>query len=225
MEWARILASITRTVEKELLLRNEYLAAENRIVKAQLKGLSLWTIGLPMVCNGLLVVFIVNFVAAWGEYFLCLTLVDDEAKRTMPVVLAAAQGYWAWPNLAAVYVIVVTLGISCVYVRPKAVLQRACGRRVERVTLVARASDARRIGEPDRAHARSARRQLRHRRGDPDGRGRQRLVGGPRPQALIRSRYKGSPASDVNPWLDELASYWKSSSPCASIAHPVGDDS
>jgi ABC-type glycerol-3-phosphate transport system permease component len=75
---------------------------------------TLWTIGLPMVRNGLVVIFIVNFVAAWGEYLLCLTLVDDEARRTMPVVLAAAQGgqgQWAWPNLAAVYVIVVTPGI------------------------------------------------------------------------------------------------------------------
>jgi putative transposase len=38
MEWARILAHITGTVDQELLLRNEYLAAENRILKAQLKG-------------------------------------------------------------------------------------------------------------------------------------------------------------------------------------------
>ena len=38
MGWARILAYITGTVDQELLLRNEYLAAENRIVKAQLKG-------------------------------------------------------------------------------------------------------------------------------------------------------------------------------------------
>ncbi len=37
MDWARILAYITGTVEQELLLRNEYLAAENRILKAQLK--------------------------------------------------------------------------------------------------------------------------------------------------------------------------------------------
>lgn len=37
MDWARILAYITGTVDKELLLRNEYLAAENRILKAQLK--------------------------------------------------------------------------------------------------------------------------------------------------------------------------------------------
>ena len=38
MEFARILAFITGTVDQELLLRNEYLAAENRILKAQLKG-------------------------------------------------------------------------------------------------------------------------------------------------------------------------------------------
>ena len=37
MDWARILAYITGTVDHELLLRNEYLAAENRILKAQLK--------------------------------------------------------------------------------------------------------------------------------------------------------------------------------------------
>ena len=38
MDWARILAYVTGTVDQELLARNEYLAAENRILKAQLKG-------------------------------------------------------------------------------------------------------------------------------------------------------------------------------------------
>src|ERR1700726_2974062 len=38
MDWAHILAYITGTVDQELLARNEYLAAENRILKAQLKG-------------------------------------------------------------------------------------------------------------------------------------------------------------------------------------------
>src|SRR6202011_3388794 len=38
MEWARTLAYITGTVDQELLLRNEYLVAENRILKSQLKG-------------------------------------------------------------------------------------------------------------------------------------------------------------------------------------------
>src|SRR5262245_21650173 len=38
MDWARVLAYVTGTVDQELLARNEYLAAENRILKAQLKG-------------------------------------------------------------------------------------------------------------------------------------------------------------------------------------------
>jgi hypothetical protein len=38
MDWARILAYVTGTVDQALLARNEYLAAENRIMKAQLKG-------------------------------------------------------------------------------------------------------------------------------------------------------------------------------------------
>ncbi len=43
MDWARMLAYITGTVDRELLLRNEYLATENRILKAQLKGRLLLT--------------------------------------------------------------------------------------------------------------------------------------------------------------------------------------
>src|SRR5450759_4230844 len=35
---ARMLAYITGTVDQELLLRNEYLAAENRILRAQIQG-------------------------------------------------------------------------------------------------------------------------------------------------------------------------------------------
>jgi hypothetical protein len=38
MDWARILAYVTGTMGQELLARNEYLAAENRILKAQLEG-------------------------------------------------------------------------------------------------------------------------------------------------------------------------------------------
>ena len=38
MDWARILAFVTGMVDHELLARNEYLAAENRILKTQLKG-------------------------------------------------------------------------------------------------------------------------------------------------------------------------------------------
>jgi putative transposase len=38
MDWTRILACITGSVDQKLLLRNEYLAAENRILRAQLNG-------------------------------------------------------------------------------------------------------------------------------------------------------------------------------------------
>ena len=38
MDWPRILAYITGTVDQELLLRNEYLVAENRILRQQVKG-------------------------------------------------------------------------------------------------------------------------------------------------------------------------------------------
>ena len=38
MLWARLLAYVTGTVNQEFLLRNEYLAAENRILRGQIKG-------------------------------------------------------------------------------------------------------------------------------------------------------------------------------------------
>ena len=48
MEWTRILAYITGSVDQELLLRNEYLSAENRILRARVKGrLALWTLSEP----------------------------------------------------------------------------------------------------------------------------------------------------------------------------------
>src|SRR5438309_11022630 len=38
MSWKTLLAYITGTVDQELLLRNEYLATENRILRSQIKG-------------------------------------------------------------------------------------------------------------------------------------------------------------------------------------------
>ena len=38
MDWPRILAYITGTVEQKLLLRNEYLAVENRILRDRVEG-------------------------------------------------------------------------------------------------------------------------------------------------------------------------------------------
>jgi ABC-type glycerol-3-phosphate transport system permease component len=69
---------------------------------------------LPLLVNGIVVVVIVNFVTAWGEYLLAATLTNDQELRTLPVVLAAThggQGQWAYPRIAAVYILAITPGI------------------------------------------------------------------------------------------------------------------
>jgi ABC-type glycerol-3-phosphate transport system permease component len=69
---------------------------------------------LPLLTNGIVVVVIVTFVGAWGEYLLAITLTNDQSVRTMPVVLASAlggMGQWAWPRIAAVYMLTITPGI------------------------------------------------------------------------------------------------------------------
>lgn len=75
---------------------------------------TLWQVMLPLIVNGLVVIIIVNFVTAWGEYLLAATLTNDQIVRTLPVVLASAHGgmgQWAWPRIAAVYIIAITPGI------------------------------------------------------------------------------------------------------------------
>jgi ABC-type glycerol-3-phosphate transport system permease component len=71
---------------------------------------TLWHVMVPLVRNGIVVVVIVNFVAVWGEYLLAATLTTDQDQRTLAVVLASASGgmgQWAWPRIAAVYVMAV----------------------------------------------------------------------------------------------------------------------
>jgi ABC-type glycerol-3-phosphate transport system permease component len=75
---------------------------------------TLLSIMLPMVKNGIVVVIIVNFVTAWGEYLLAKTLNTNQSAQTLPVVLASASGgmgQWVWPRLAAVYVMAVLPGL------------------------------------------------------------------------------------------------------------------
>lgn len=69
---------------------------------------------LPLIRNGLIVVVIVTFVTAWGEYLLAVTLTADQDVRTLPVVLATAfggMGAWAWSRIAAVYVMAIAPGL------------------------------------------------------------------------------------------------------------------
>ncbi len=102
-----------------LIMRSIFQLVPHELIDAaQIDGAgpwrTLWVVGLPLAKNGLVVIIIVNFVTAWGEYLLCSTLTNDMVVRTMPVVLASAQGgmgQWAWPRIASVYVIVVLPGI------------------------------------------------------------------------------------------------------------------
>ena len=49
------------------------------------------------------------------EYLLGVTLTNDQEVRTLPVVLAGAfggMGQWAWPRIAAVYVMAIAPGMA-----------------------------------------------------------------------------------------------------------------
>jgi ABC-type glycerol-3-phosphate transport system permease component len=102
-----------------LIMRSIFEQISTEIVEAaRMDGASswhiLWKIMLPLIVNGLVVLLIINFVTAWGEYLLAYTLINDQVMRTMPVVLATAMGgfgEWAWPQIAAVYIIAITPGI------------------------------------------------------------------------------------------------------------------
>ncbi len=71
---------------------------------------TLFGIVFPLVKNGVVVVIIVNFVAAWGEYLLALTLMNDASRRTLPVFLGSASagvGGLLWPRMAALYILAI----------------------------------------------------------------------------------------------------------------------
>jgi ABC-type glycerol-3-phosphate transport system permease component len=102
-----------------LIMRGMFQQISPEIVEAaKIDGANTWRtltmVLLPLVKNGIVVLVIVNFVSAWGEYLLAVTLTNDQTVRTMPVVLASAfggMGAWAWPRIAAVYIMVITPGI------------------------------------------------------------------------------------------------------------------
>ena len=74
----------------------------------------LWNIMLPLIINGIIVLIIVNFVTAWGEYLLAVTLTNDQEVRTLPVVLAVTFGgfgEWAFPRIASVYIMAILPGL------------------------------------------------------------------------------------------------------------------
>ncbi len=102
-----------------LVMRGIYEQISYEIVEAaKIDGASswriLWQIMVPLIANGIVVLVIVNFVTAWGEYLLAYTLTNDQSVRTLPVVLASTFGgfgEWAWPRLAAIYIMAIMPGL------------------------------------------------------------------------------------------------------------------
>jgi putative transposase len=93
MDWVRILAYVTGTVDQELLTQNEYLAAENRILKAHLKGrlklsdperASLGEIGHRLGCRALAEVATVarpETILAWYRRLVARKFDGSRARR------------------------------------------------------------------------------------------------------------------------------------------------
>ena len=85
---------------------------------ARVDGANSWRtliqIMLPLAANGIVVLGIVNFVTAWGEFLYAFTLISDRFMFTFPVVLATTFGgfgEWAYPRVAAMYIMAITPGI------------------------------------------------------------------------------------------------------------------
>lgn len=75
---------------------------------------TLMGIVLPIIKNGIVVVIIVAFVAAWGEYLLALTLMNDASQRTLPVFIGSVSGGVGgllWPRIAALYIMAILPGL------------------------------------------------------------------------------------------------------------------
>jgi ABC-type glycerol-3-phosphate transport system permease component len=85
---------------------------------AKIDGASSWRtlreIILPLAANGIVVVGMINFVTAWGEYLLARTLMNDKLMQTFPVALTStfsSFGEWAMPRVAAMYIMAIAPGI------------------------------------------------------------------------------------------------------------------
>ena len=71
---------------------------------------TLWAVLLPMLANGIIVVAIANFVFAWGEYLMALTMSDQQSAWTLMVVIAGRLGGMG-SRVAALYLLFLAPGI------------------------------------------------------------------------------------------------------------------
>jgi ABC-type glycerol-3-phosphate transport system permease component len=101
-----IMRGVFETIPKEL--------TESARVDGAGSFMILRRIMLPLVRNGVIVVLITTFIAAWGEWLLANTLTNDQEQRTLTVVIASANagfGQLVWPDIAAIYVVAILPGL------------------------------------------------------------------------------------------------------------------
>ncbi|CAN5652964.1 hypothetical protein BH23CHL5_BH23CHL5_26060 [soil metagenome] len=106
--WGLVFPYVALTVAISIfVMRSMFQLVSREIVdSARIDGASplrtLAEIVLPIVRNGVVVVIILNFSAAWGEYLLADTLMNDWRTRTLAVFVGRVG---PGPGAAAIYMI------------------------------------------------------------------------------------------------------------------------
>ena len=101
-----IMRGVFETVPKDL--------ADSARVDGASSFRTLVGIMLPLVRNGMVVVIIVNFVSAWGEFLLARFFTSGKDYWTLPVFISTTQGgngAWHWPKIAALYILAILPGL------------------------------------------------------------------------------------------------------------------
>ncbi|MEA5118255.1 MAG: carbohydrate ABC transporter permease [Propionicimonas sp.] len=95
-----------------LLLRPFYLAVPSEVIEAAaVDGAgplrSFWSICLPLVRNGILVITILVFIGAWGEFLYAISFLSEQGLYPLSVLLVQQQGQYgtAYNNMMALGII------------------------------------------------------------------------------------------------------------------------
>jgi ABC-type glycerol-3-phosphate transport system permease component len=102
-----------------MIMRGIFQQISHELVDAaRIDGAGSWrtlrSVALPLAANGIVVVGMINFVTAWGEYLYARTLTNDSLMRTFPLVLAGVAGsfgQWSPTRVAAMYIMAISPGI------------------------------------------------------------------------------------------------------------------
>ena len=118
--WALMLPYIAASTAISILIMRAVFQMVSKEIpdSAKIDGASslriLAGIMLPMVRNGVFVVFIINFMYAWSEYILASVLMNDQPSRTLAVLLG---GGGVGPGASAAFIValvpsVIVLGVG-----------------------------------------------------------------------------------------------------------------